>query len=144
MLLDKPDILRCDPRHLCSQSLNIKAGGIPFPAFDVCMAGRFVPPNSIHDIFTPSVPSPLGMRFRSCLMLFTSFEILRRPVRRSRGASSRMLHKCLSARRISRVSCAASLRCGSSASSRTLFRPPAQRADANCLRFAATRLKFAA
>jgi hypothetical protein len=47
---------------------------------------------------------------------------LRRPVRRSRGASSRMPRKCLSGRRISRARWAGCLPCGSSASSVTLFR----------------------
>jgi hypothetical protein len=52
---------------------------------------------------------------------FPSFGILRRPVRRARGAAARMLHKCLSGRRISRAICAGCLPCGSSASSVTLF-----------------------
>jgi hypothetical protein len=53
---------------------------------------------------------------------FPSLEILHRPVRRSRGASSRMPHKCLSGRRISRGSGAGCPSHGSSTSSRTLFR----------------------
>jgi hypothetical protein len=47
---------------------------------------------------------------------------LRRPVRRSRGASSRMRRKCLQLRRISRAPAPPAVPCGSSASRVTLFR----------------------
>jgi len=50
------------------------------------------------------------------------FGILRRPVRRSRGAASQMPHKCLSGRRFRAAHCAGCPPCGSSASSHTLFR----------------------
>jgi hypothetical protein len=61
--------------------------------------------------FRPTRPNP-----------FPWFEILRRSLRGFRAASSRMPHKCLSGRRISRAPWAGCLPCGSSASSRTLFR----------------------
>jgi hypothetical protein len=62
-------------------------------------------------------------RFRPArLKPFPWFGILRRPVRRSRGASSRMQHKCLWGRRISRACEPHALPTGSSASGRTLFR----------------------
>jgi hypothetical protein len=53
---------------------------------------------------------------------FSWFRVLRRLARRSHSASSRMLHKCLSGRRISRARELHALPCGSSASSRRLFR----------------------
>jgi hypothetical protein len=81
---------------------------------------------------------------RTRLKLFTWFRILRRPVRQSRRVSSRMLCKCLSTRRISRATELPALPCGSSASSRTLFRFVGALRDANCLTLAARRLKFAA